>query len=278
MNRRELLRILISEFEKLSITDSVAEARHALSWVEGCSLMETIFDVPARQDAFDKAQEIINRRAKKEPLAYIIGERYFMGLRFEVCPDVLIPRQDTELLCENAIELINSSGIKTVLDVCTGSGAIAVSIAHYTQARVSASDISQNALKVAMKNATDNEVNVGFVLSDLFENIEGRFDMITANPPYICTADYNVLSPDVHDYEPELALHAMGDGLCFYKDIAKDAKKHLSNGGWLFLEIGHDQGQGVTNLLKEDGYSQVTCSKDIPGKDRLICAKYIGHN
>ncbi len=272
MNRCEVLKFLIEEFQKLDIVDSVAEARHALSWAEDCSLMETVFDVRVKPDTLEKTQIIIKRRSENEPLAYIMGERYFMGLRFEVCSGVLIPRQDTEILCEKSMEFIKSSNLKTVLDICTGSGAIGISLAHYTQAKVSISDISCKALSVAEKNAKNNNVNVEIIRSDLFDEIKEKFDMITANPPYISTADYNALTPDVHDYEPELALHANGDGLSFYRKIAENAKKHLNQCGFLMLEIGHDQAQSVAALLSEQGYFNIRCEKDIPGKDRVVYA------
>ena len=196
-----------------------------------------------------------------------------MGLQFEVNKNVLIPRADTEVLVEEVIDIIENKELK-VLDLCTGSGAIAVSLAKKLKnIKVTASDISLNALKTAKKNAILNDVNIIFKHSDLFENIEETFDIIVSNPPYIETDVIKTLSKDVQN-EPFIALDGGKDGLDIYKKIVNDAYKYLNEDGTLALEIGYNQKEQVINLLKESGnYTDIYSKKDLGGNNRIVLCK-----
>ncbi len=215
----------------------------------------------------------LKRRLAGFPLQYAMQEAYFMGFKFYVDRRVLIPRPETELLAEKALEALQG-GAKSVLDLCTGSGCIAVSIADMEeQASVFASDISAGALAVAKKNARRSGVKerIGFIKSDLFAKIPRRFDVIVSNPPYINQGDYELLEEHIRGYEPALALLAE-DGLQFYRVIAREAGNHLNAGGRLFLEIGDQQAADVTALLQEQGFLDIRCDKDYGGLDRIISA------
>ncbi len=270
MTRPQAVALLLDKFTGMGIDDALAEARHSVAWLENCELLETTFAQEISANSEEKLKKISRRRSTGEPLAYILGERYFMGLRFLVSEHVLIPRQDTETLCERAISLIKMKKYNNVLDMCTGSGAVAISLAHYTSAKICASDVSQNALCVAKHNADSNGADITFIKSNLFENIKHKFDMITANPPYIRTSDYNELQCTVKDFEPEIALHAPGDGLCFYENIIRKSPEYLKENGTLALEIGHDQGEAVRNIMTQTGFDGVTVEKDLSDRDRLV--------
>ena len=224
----------------------------------------------------EKAEEffrLIDERSKRIPLSYVIGTRDFFGLTFKVNEDVLIPEQETEILVE---EVIKYSEGKAVLDMCTGSGCIAISIALFGKpSAVSASDISIKALEVAKENAKLLKANeVIFVRGDLFENITKKFDIIVSNPPYIETKVIDELMSEVRDYIPRLALDGDGDGLKFYKIISKEAVKYLNKNGRIFYEIGYNQSRAVTSILLENGFTDVRVIKDYSGLDRIVMAKF----
>lgn len=274
MTRLEALRKLKGSLQALGIEDAEAEARHAMASLLDCEIAELFMrgDQTLEEDVWQRLEAVVKRRSTGEPLAYILEERWFMGLRFWVTPAVLIPRQDTELLAELAIERIRSRQLSEVLDLCTGSGCLAICLAHYTGAQVVASDISEEALAVAQKNARLHGANIRFVASDLFQKIPGRFSLITANPPYIREDEYAGLMREVRDFEPDLALLAGKDGLDFYRRLAREAGAHLLPGGELLLEIGCTQGQAVSSLLKEAGFSQIEVYPDLAGKERVVSA------
>jgi release factor glutamine methyltransferase len=209
--------------------------------------------------------EWIERRVKGEPLQYILGEWEFMGLPFVVDRRVLIPRQDTELLCETALERIRNHACRDVLDLCTGSGCIAIALQKLAGVNVTASDISRDALNVAKENAKINDVGITFVESDLFVNIEGMFDLITCNPPYLTGTDMEQMQTEV-TFEPALALFGGVDGLNFYKKIAKDYKTHLRPGGTLLLEIGNTQKASVSAIFAEN----TRVINDLNGNPRVL--------
>jgi release factor glutamine methyltransferase len=220
-------------------------------------------------------RRLLRRRMAGQPLQYAMHTAYFMGLQFYVDKRVLIPRPETELLVEKALEALDGQD-KSVLDLCTGSGCIAVSIAAMNKnACVFASDISAGALTVAKINARllHMENRITFIKSDLLENISGRFDVIVSNPPYISQSEYEALPSHIRLFEPREALWADDDGLLFYRSIAKHARDHLNEGGTLLLEIGAGQANDVAALLKEQGFDDVLCDKDYGGHDRVMIAK-----
>ena len=218
----------------------------------------------------------VDRLIKGEPIQYVMGTWSFMGNEFVVTPDVLIPRADTEILCENVIRHINEkNGMTRVLDLCSGSGCIGISIAKSCdKAYVECADISLNAVEIIKRNAELNGVGerVSAFCSDMFEKC-ATYDIIASNPPYIPSADIDTLDDKVRLFEPRIALDGGSDGLDFYRIIAKNARKHLSDDGILFMEIGFDERLAVTDIFKAHGYSDITCIKDYSGNDRVITCR-----
>ena len=211
----------------------------------------------------------LKKRAERVPLQYIVGETEFMGLRFKVNSNVLIPRQDTETLVEEALKVVEP-GMR-VLDMCTGSGCIIISILHNAgDVTGMAVDISKQALNVAKENAKMNEVAVLFERSDMFDNVTGTFDVIVSNPPYIPTEVIPKLMPEVRDFEPMDALDGKEDGLYFYRRIADECKKYLNPGGKILVEIGYDQGEAVSELFRQAGLSDVRVIRDLAKNDRVV--------
>ncbi|MDF2821685.1 MAG: hypothetical protein K0R15_2126 [Clostridiales bacterium] len=222
--------------------------------------------------------ELIDRRTKREPVQYIIGSQEFMGLQFRVNENVLIPRQDTEILVEKAIEIINKAKLSTVLDMCTGSGCILISIYKNTNINKAIGiDISDKALSVAVQNAEDNECSkIEFVQSNLFENVTDKFEIIVSNPPYIPTSDVEQLEDEVKIHEPMIALDGLKDGLFFYREISDQAKKYLQVGGYLLYEIGYNQANDIINIMKESGFDEIELLQDYAGLDRVIIGRLGG--
>lgn len=219
----------------------------------------------------------VKRLIGGEPLQYITGKQEFMKLNFLVTKDVLIPRPDTEILVEEVINIANNLKNPVILDLCTGSGAIAVSLAKYVKnVQVYASDISSKALEIANKNAEFNGVknNIQFIESNLFSKIKDKkFDIIVSNPPYIETDTIKTLSKDVQN-EPKIALDGGKDGLDFYKKISENAYKFLNRQGYLCLEIGYNQKQSVLKILEnQKRYINMYCKKDLCENDRVIIAR-----
>jgi len=211
----------------------------------------------------------LKKRAEHIPLQYIVGETEFMGLPFKVNSSVLIPRQDTETLVEEALK-VAKPGMK-VLDMCTGSGCIIISILHHgKELEGYASDISRHAINVAKENAKLNQVAVSFETGDLFDHIKGKYDIIVSNPPYIRTEEIAKLMPEVQNFEPFDALDGKEDGLFFYRKIIEQAGDYLNPDGRLFFEIGHDQGQDVSELMMQAGFKDVRVIKDLAGNDRVV--------
>lgn len=220
----------------------------------------------------------LSEREQGRPTQYILGEWEFMGLPFHVGEGVLIPRGDTEVLVETILEKQQSEPIKSILDIGTGSGCIPVSLGHYGKfEKIMAVDISPKALGYAIKNAAENRVSIDFYESDLFTNIpsewKGRLDAIVSNPPYIPKKDIAELMTEVKDFEPMNALDGGEDGLDFYRVIVEQGKNWLKDGGWLFFEIGYDQGEDLRNLLKEFGYTEVEIRQDLAGLDRAAMGR-----
>lgn len=214
-------------------------------------------------------EAVLKKRAEHVPLQHITGEQEFMGLPFLVNSDVLIPRQDTEILVEEALKKAKPG--MQILDLCTGSGCIIISmLKNRPDLFGTASDISAAALRIAEKNAKLNEVSPVFVQGDLFAPVKGTFDMILSNPPYIPTAEIEKLMPEVKEHEPLLALDGKEDGLVFYKRIIKEGYSYLNPGGYLMFEIGYDQGEEVSARMEQAGYQGVKVIKDLAGLDRVV--------
>ena len=217
-------------------------------------------------------ESLIGRRAAREPMQYILGETCFMGLDLHVAPGVLIPRHDTEILCEEAIRRLGITG-RRVLDIGTGSGALAIAIALFgVEAQVTAVDVSDDALTIAAENARRLGALVRFLKSDCFAQLPGeQFDMIVSNPPYISAEEMRTLMPEVL-HEPELALCGGEDGLDFYRRIAQEAPAHLARGGYLLFEIGWQQKEAVETLLRAH-IGEPFALRDYGGNWRVVGAR-----
>ena len=218
-------------------------------------------------------EEAVEKRINHIPLQHIVGETEFMGLTFKVNDKVLVPRFDTEILVDEVVKYVGDEFYK-ILDMCTGSGCIAITVSDMCDnAKVVAADISKDALDVAKENNEINSTDVEFVESDLFENVEGLFDVIVSNPPYIKTEEIENLMDEVKLHDPRLALDAGEDGLEFYRRIIKDSKDYLKQDGMIFFEIGFDQAEDVSKLLDENGFKDIVVKKDLAMNDRVIFAK-----
>lgn len=218
--------------------------------------------------------DAVERRSRRIPLQQITGQQEFMGLPFWVNSNVLIPRQDTEVLVEEVLKHTHDG--MQILDMCTGSGCILISILHYSNdCEGLGVDISSPALEVAEENAERllsgrTGVSARFLQSDLFEAVDGKYDILVSNPPYIRSAVVDTLMPEVKDYEPRIALDGEEDGLVFYRRILSDCKKNLKKGGMLFFEIGYDQAEAVKSMMEQAGFLEVTVKKDFGGLDRVV--------
>lgn len=275
MKLREILEQAINKLKENNIEEATSKARRLLAYSLNVSkeYLITHNNDAINEEKIKEYNKYIEEQISGKPIQYIIGKQEFMGIEFTVNENVLIPQPDTEILVEKTIEIIKKIKEPKVLDLCTGSGAIAVSIAKYVpDAKVYASDISKKALQVAKINDKENKVN--FIESNLFENIEGNFDVIVSNPPYIKTKEIKALSKEVQN-EPHLALDGGQDGLYFYREIIEEAHKYLSEKGYLCLEIGDDQKEEVVDLINRSGkYENIQVYKDFGGNDRVvICNK-----
>lgn len=241
------------------------------------------FDRRVDKTSLDKLHQLVKRAAESEPVAYLVGKTEFYSMQIKVTSDCLIPRPETELLVERAIDLLRSrSGTQHVCDLCTGSGCVAVAIAaNFPNAKITATDICDAALAVAADNVAKHDLTsrVRLLCGDLFEPIiEGldktAFDLIVCNPPYVTTAEYAKLDRNVKDYEPEIALHAGEDGLDTYKRIIDQVDQHLCADSALILEIGYAQGPAVEELLQKAGcFSDIKIEKDFHNNDRIAIAR-----
>lgn len=277
MNYQECFEKGKASLSEAEIEEAALDARLLLEHVCGTNrnylLVHGNNEVTAEQEAcyFQK----IAVRAKRIPLQHIIGMQNFMGLDFQVNEHVLIPRQDTEILVEEVLrEMIDDSRI---LDMCTGSGCILISLLHYSnRCEGVGADISEKALEMAEKNARQllghkgKEISYRFVQSDLFENLEGKFDIIVSNPPYIRSEVIDTLMPEVRDHEPRQALDGTSDGIYFYRRIVEESKGFLKYGGRLYFEIGYDQAVEVSDLMEQAGFTDIHTVKDYAGLDRVV--------
>lgn len=276
MTYRELYEIGKSRLAQAGIEEAALDARLLLEFVCRTARNDLLVHGDRAVEAEQESayRELIGRRSAHIPLQHLTGVSEFMGLEFVVNEDVLIPRQDTEILVEEVMRNLHD-GFR-ILDMCTGSGCILLSLLHYSNdcSGVGA-DISEKALQVARRNAQNlNETNVSFVNSDLFEKVEGKFEIIVSNPPYIRTEVIPTLMEEVRLHEPIAALDGLADGLHFYREIVKESKKYLCGGGQLFFEIGYDQREAVTALMEQAGFRDVTAVKDYAGLDRVVYGSF----
>ncbi len=266
--REELLNEVKNTLASSGIEEE-AEAQWIVSLTLGIKRDEVYSDKLVSCKNVEKINNIVKERITGRPLWYCIGDTEFYGYKIKVDERCLIPRPETELLAEEVIKIAKSDS--KVLDLCTGSGAIAIAVKKETNAIVTASDISDKALEIAKENASLNGAEIKFVLSDMFAFLKGeKFDLIVSNPPYIKKEEIDILQVEVKDFEPILALDGGEDGLDFYKIIATEAKKHLNQGGVLLLECGYNQAEEIKNLL--DGFKSIEIIKDYENIDRIVKA------
>lgn len=259
------------ELKQAEIADYELDAWYLLEYV--CKIDRSYYYLHGADEMeMDQEQEYevaIKKRAERVPLQYMTGTQEFMGLEFKVNSHVLIPRQDTETLVEEALKVLEPG--MQVLDLCTGSGCIIISLLKFREGlEGTASDISKQALLVAKENAKQHQVEVELVTSDLFQSITGSYDLIISNPPYIPTHVIDGLMPEVKNFEPMEALDGREDGLYFYQEITRASVNFLNSNGYLYFEIGHDQGGQVAAIMEQNGYRNVRVVKDLAGNDRVV--------
>lgn len=266
--------------EAAGIIDAPLDAWLLLSYVTGVSRAVYYGNPDKALDADEKEKYLkyIELRSRRIPLQHITGEQEFMGYSFQVNENVLIPRQDTETLVEEALKRLKPE--MQILDLCTGSGCILISLLKKGLERGikgcggTGTDISEGALAVAARNAEKLEVQAEFLQSDLFGRIEGRYDLIVSNPPYIPTRVIHGLQDEVRLHDPYIALDGGEDGLHFYREIVSGSVRHMKKGGFLLFEIGYDQGEAVAELMEHAGYKDILVKKDLACLDRVVVGMY----
>ena len=280
MTRKEIREETACRLREAGIEEYEYETWMLLEWKLGVDRAEYFMDPDAEvpQEQWNDLDAALRKRERRIPLQYLMGSCEFMGYSFAVDERVLIPRQDTECLVELAVEQMRRSPEPCrVLDLCTGSGCIGVSVKLLCpQAQVVLSDVSEGALAVAGENARSLGAPVELVQGDLFENVQGTFDYILSNPPYIPSKVIDGLMPEVRDHEPRLALDGTEDGLHFYRRIVREATKRLRPGGRLLFEIGQEQGEALLSLLQEAGYEETAIRQDLAGLDRIAVGRWPG--
>lgn len=270
MTLGELLARGEKKLKRARIEEWKPDAWYLLEYVTGCTRNDYFLD-PKREVSEEQVrsyERLTEKRSIHIPLQHLTGSQEFMGLSFCVNEDVLIPRQDTEILVEEAMKNIRPG--MSVLDVCTGSGCILISILKLIPGTEGAGlDLSKEALAVAERNCQKHGVQTKLIRSDLFEKISGKYDRIISNPPYIPTKTIDTLTEEVRGHEPRMALDGHEDGLHFYREIVREAPAYLKNGGMLFFEIGCDQADAVDSLMERD-FTDIRVVKDLSGLDRVV--------
>lgn len=277
MEYAALYRMGVERLAAAGIEEAKLDARLLLEELCGTDRNDLLVhgDRPVTEQQENSYVNYIELRSRHIPLQHITGYQEFMGLRFKVTPDVLIPRQDTETLVEEVLKNLHD-GMR-ILDLCTGSGCILLSLLRYSNDCVGiGADLSKKALKVAEENAGSLGLTAEFVQGDLFEPVTGKFEIIVSNPPYIPSNVIPTLMEEVREHDPLMALDGKEDGLYFYREITGKASEYLYPGGMLFLEIGCEQAGAVTELMKNAGYRDVTVCKDLAGHDRVVSGRYGG--
>ena len=277
MEYAALYRMGVERLAAAGIEEAKLDARLLLEELCGTDRNDLLVhgDRPVTEQQENSYVNYIELRSRHIPLQHLTGYQEFMGLRFKVTPDVLIPRQDTETLVEEVLKNLHD-GMR-ILDLCTGSGCILLSLLRYSNDCVGiGADLSKKALKVAEENAGSLGLTAEFVQGDLFEPVTGKFEIIVSNPPYIPSNVIPTLMEEVREHDPLMALDGKEDGLYFYREIIGQASEYLYPGGMLFLEIGCEQAEAVTELMKNAGYRDVTVCKDLAGHDRVVSGRYGG--
>ena len=276
MTYSEALRKSTDYLREAGIADAETDARLLLMHVSGKD--RTFFLAHGDEELTEREEKhyqlLTEKRGGHVPVQHLTGTMNFMGLDFDVAENVLIPRIDTEYLVEEAMTYVEDGA--RVLDVCTGSGCILLSLMRFKNAISGVGvDVSDDALALSRKNAEKLGVeNVQFIKSDLFQNVEGKFDYILSNPPYIRRAEIDGLMDEVRLHEPHLALDGGEDGLDFYRKIAHEAKEYLESEGRLFFEIGFDEGDALREILSSEGYKDIEVVRDYSGNERVVrCLK-----
>ena len=265
------------QLKSAGIDDADLDAWYLLEYVTEITRAVYFMDMHRVLSGEEEAEyrKVVGVRAKHVPLQHIIGVQEFMGLSFCVNEHVLVPRQDTEVLVENVLQMLRPG--MHVLDMCTGSGCILISLLKlcgFSDISGVGVDVSEEALEVACKNAENLGVDVTFLHSDLFSEVKDKYDVIMSNPPYIRTAVIEELKEEVKFHDPFIALDGKADGLYFYRRIVDESTNYLKKCGKLYFEIGHDQGEDVSRLMREAGFSDVTVKKDLAGLDRVVLGAY----
>lgn len=272
------------EYGKVRLQEAEIEQYALDAWL----LLEYVFQVSrtwyfvhenemADTEKAEQYLEYIGERSRHVPLQQLTGEAYFYGMKFYVNEDVLIPRQDTEVLVEEVLKLSRTVFPEekrkhlNILDVCTGSGCILLSLLSNLENAVGTGvDLSEKALNVARINGRNLGIQAEWIHSNLFDKVQGKYDMIVSNPPYIKTSVIGELMDEVKYHEPKMALDGREDGLYFYRAMIREAEEYLNQGGILAFEIGYDQGESVSRLMRDQGYSQVQVIQDLAGLDRCV--------
>lgn len=272
-----LYRLGVEKLKEAQIKEAKLDARLLLEEVCGTNRNDLLVHEknPVSEENYNCYVNYIEKRSRHIPLQHILGYQEFMGLHFIVTPDVLIPRQDTETLVEEVMRFLHD-GMR-ILDVCTGSGCILLSLLKYSNDCIGTGcDLSEKAVLVAEENARVLGISAEFVQSDLFKNITGRYEMIVSNPPYIASEEIPSLMEEVREHDPLMALDGGKDGLYFYREIIKQAGDYLYPGGMLFFEIGCGQAADVSGYMRQAGYQDITICKDLSGLDRVVSGVYKG--
>ncbi len=279
MNTNQILKQAQIKLTEHGIEEREARLLMALSL--NIEIEKLPFHQEITEEENEKFQTLLDKRCSGVPFAYLKGSKEFMKLNFKVNENVLIPREDTEVLVGMVMLIIRELHVSKmevhVLDMCTGSGCIAISLLKQSDfknyVKMTAVDKSLDALEVAKENATLNDANVSFIESDLFANVKDKYDLIVSNPPYIKTSIIDTLQKEVKDNEPMMALDGGEDGLDFYKKIIKEAKNYLNKDGYIAFEIGFDQAKEVSDLLEQNEYKDIKVIKDFGSNDRVVIAK-----
>ncbi len=274
MNYTEAFLMGMQKLKEAEIGEAQLDARLLLEEVCGTDHNTLLChgDREVSEEEEEQYRRALEQRAVHVPLQHLLGYQDFMGLRFQVNGHVLIPRQDTEILVEEAMRYLHD-GMR-ILDLCTGSGCILLSLLHYSNdCEGIGVDISKEALQVAAQNAEALGIKADFLESDLYEKVTGKFDLLVSNPPYIEREIIPTLMEEVREYDPYIALDGGEDGLDFYRRIIGGAQDYLNRGGQIFLEIGSEQAQAVSELLREAGFKEIDVCRDFAGLDRVVSGR-----